>query len=639
MPSLSPLIDTLNLNAVTDETETSQVEGDNSPSSILTGLVRSTDFSPTIYLVGLVVALLLGALHALTPGHGKTVVAAYLVGSRGTAWHAVNLGAIVTVTHTGSVFLLGLITLFASQYILPTRLLPMFEIASGLLIVGFGAHLLYQRWRAWRGGSSADHHHHHGHDHDHDHHHHIPDEVTWRSLLALGVSGGLVPCPDAIAILLVAIAINRIAFGLSLIVAFSLGLALILIAIGLAMVHSRRLFEKMDAFNRFAPLMPLASAIIVLALGLWLTISAITHTEVIASPSPTPANEQQAVTTPSVDFEIDQAGLIYLGPDEQGIDQLYRIDLAGGEPIALTQEVVGVWGYALSPDGQTVAYLTTQDYGRSDIWFITLDEQNQPERLPCPEVSCSGPVWSPDGTRLIFETLSPSSLEDLVSQPFLWWLDMDTGEMGQVLQNNTWPGYNAGWSPNGQWLSYIYPNSAEVEIYNLVDGRRHSLPNPTGLPAIWSPVDEQLLVTDVTDPEARPPIIHLFRFDLEDETLLDLSEQTIVSTTQSFLDMAAAWSPDGEWVVIVRREIAESGATLSSQLWLMRADGTQARALTTEPGFIHGTPSWSPDGEHLVFHRYSLQQQNAPPEIWTMNIQTNELREVVTPGRRPTWIP
>lgn len=650
VPSISPLMDTLNLNAITAETETSQVEGDNSPSSILTGLVRSTNFSPTIYLVGLMVALLLGALHALTPGHGKTVVAAYLVGSRGTAWHAINLGAIVTVTHTGSVFLLGLITLFASQYILPTRLLPMLEIVSGLLIVGFGIYLFYLRWPAWQNGSPADHHHHHHdhhhhhHHHDHDHHghghhHHMPDKVTWRSLLTLGVSGGLVPCPDAIAILLVAIAINRIAFGLSLIVAFSLGLALVLTVIGLAMVHSHRLFEKVDAFSRFAPLMPLASAIIVLALGLWLTISAISHTEVIATTSPTPANEQQIVTKPPLDFQIDQASLIYLAPDEQRVHQLYRIDLTGGEPVALSQEVVGVWGYALSPDGQTVAYMASQNYGRTDIWFITPNEQNQPEQLPCPEKSCSGPVWSPDGGRLIFETLSPPSLEDLSSQPSLWWLDMATGEMGQVLQNNTWSGYNAGWSPDGQWLSYIYPNSAEVEIYNLVDGRRHTLPNPTGLPAIWSPVDEQLLVMDFTEPASHPPIIHLFRFDLEDETLLDLSEQTMLSTTQAFMDTAAAWSPDGEWVVVVRREIGESGATLGSKLWLMRADGTQARKLTTEPNIIHGNPAWSPDGEYLVFHRYSLQKQNAQPEIWTMNIRTNELREIATPGRMPTWIP
>ena len=92
---------------------------------------------------------MLGAIHALTPGHGKTVVGAYLVSSRGTSWHAVALGTVVTLTHTGSVFLLGIITLVASRYILPTSIIPILEILSGLLIVGLGLYLFRQRFQQW----------------------------------------------------------------------------------------------------------------------------------------------------------------------------------------------------------------------------------------------------------------------------------------------------------------------------------------------------------------------------------------------------------------------------------------------------------------------------------------------------------
>jgi Tol biopolymer transport system component len=400
--------------------------------------------------------------------------------------------------------------------------------------------------------------------------------------------------------------------------------------------------------------MPLVSAIIVLGLGLWLTINAITGTETIAATSPTPekialttpgpANEQQPVPVPAqptpVNFDIDQAGFLYLAPDLSDKNQLFRIDLAGGKPIALTQETGGVWNYALAPDGKTIAYITSQEeLGGSDIWLITLGENDRPERLPCPGLSCRGVVWSPTGQRLIFETLSPPTPDAPAGLPSLWWLDMATKETGPVFQDNNWPGFNAGWSPDGQWLSYIYPGSTEIEIYNLADGRRHSLPNPTGAQAIWSPIDEVVLVADVTAKTSRPPIIHLFRFDLESETLINFSQQTIVSATQSFVDLAAAWSPDGAWVVVVRREMAGAGATLGSQLWQMRADGTQAHPLTTEPEVIHGTPVWSPDGEYLLFHRYSLQEPGAPPGIWTMNIQVKELREIVTSGSRPTWLP
>ncbi|HNO95014.1 MAG TPA: hypothetical protein PKJ84_12640, partial [Anaerolineales bacterium] len=121
-----------------------------SPQEILLDLVRSKELSLTFYLFALLIALALGALHALTPGHGKTVVAAYLVGSRGTSWHAVVLGTVVTLTHTGSVFLLGILTLAASKYFLPTAVIPFLEILSGALILGLGLYLLWQRFVYWR---------------------------------------------------------------------------------------------------------------------------------------------------------------------------------------------------------------------------------------------------------------------------------------------------------------------------------------------------------------------------------------------------------------------------------------------------------------------------------------------------------
>jgi nickel/cobalt exporter len=460
VPSFPPLLGVFGLDKVAGETETPQPQAGR-PTSILTGLLRTPELSPNFYLAALTIAVILGALHAVTPGHGKTVVAAYLVGSRGTSWHAINLGAIVTLTHTGSVFLLGLITLFASQYILPTSLLPILEIVSGLLIVGFGVYLLYRRWPAWRAGYLADHHHHHHHHdhhhhhHDHEHHHHLPDEVTWRSLLTLGVSGGLVPCPDAIAILLVAIAVNRIALGLSLIIAFSLGLALVLIVIGLVMVHSRRLFEKMDAFSRLAPAMPLISATVVVGVGVWLTVSAVINTDLSVTATPTTDTADSLALNSTKEpapppFDLDRAGILYLAPDEQDKNQLFRINPGGEERMVLTQQSTGVWGYALSPDGLTIAYITTQDDGRSDIWLIALDENDRPERLPCPELSCSGVVWSPNGQRFIYETLSPPTPDAPSGLPSLWWLDVATRETEPVFQDSHWPGFNATGSPDGQ---------------------------------------------------------------------------------------------------------------------------------------------------------------------------------------------
>jgi len=331
-----------------------------------TELVTARELSAGVIAASLLAAMLWGAAHALSPGHGKTVVAAYLVGARGTLRHALFLGLTVTITHTAGVFALGLGTLFASRYILPDRLYPWLSVLSGLIVVGLGVWLCSVRWKGLRTGgpgggrpahdgthaglpvSSAtparpgpplslpppapaphdgcaqtvqhatslaqtdgwyelnhgtmpghihplapqshehvhlyagahfhmrhDHVHichsrqvygHERHDdrvacgmegafvhtHDGHAHSHLPPgmdgaRVSWRSLLALGVSGGLLPCPSALVVLLGAIALHRTGFGLALVVAFSLGLAGVLTGIGVLFVYAGRLLERVPA--------------------------------------------------------------------------------------------------------------------------------------------------------------------------------------------------------------------------------------------------------------------------------------------------------------------------------------------------------------------------------------------------------
>ncbi len=232
--------------------------------------------TPALIALAIGLAIVLGGLHALTPGHGKTLVAAYLVGSRGTVQHAVFLGSIVTFTHTVSVIVVGLLALMAQQVIAPGLLVSVLEIGSGLLVVGMGVQLVLARWRALRSGDASEHNHGFGaHTHtgdagagNSDHRH-----LSRGGLLAMGVSGGLVPCPEALGIMLVAIGLNRIALGLGLIIAFSAGLALVLILMGVLLVRSKSLADRFGKLN--APLyqaLPLVGAIIVTILGAGLII-------------------------------------------------------------------------------------------------------------------------------------------------------------------------------------------------------------------------------------------------------------------------------------------------------------------------------------------------------------------------------
>jgi ABC-type nickel/cobalt efflux system permease component RcnA len=221
-------------------------------------LVGRERLSLWVVLASLGAALFWGAAHALSPGHGKTIVTAYLVGQKGTPRHAALLGLIVTVTHTIGVFGLGLITLALSQFVVPDRLYPWLNLASGLLVVAIGVTVLRARW-------------HRAH---HDHHHHEHD-TSMRSLFAVGVSGGLLPCPSALVVLLAAISLHRVAFGLLLILAFSAGLALSITGIGLAAVLARTAFRRMSFEGRSVRLLPAVSALVILAAGLAMTVRAV----------------------------------------------------------------------------------------------------------------------------------------------------------------------------------------------------------------------------------------------------------------------------------------------------------------------------------------------------------------------------
>jgi ABC-type nickel/cobalt efflux system permease component RcnA len=278
------------------------------PRSRLTELMTARQLSAGVILFSLLIAVGLGAFHALEPGHGKTLVGAYLVGSRGTAWHALLLGVTVTASHTIGVYALGGVALFASHYVVPEHLYPWLGFVSGLLIMGTGIVLLNQAWQG-KLGHHHDHpdhaHHHHSHDNEHGHghgyahahgHEHlhedvpvaghvhhsheqrpgdspaVPTSMGYGALLTLGITGGMIPCPAALVVLLSAVALHRIAFGLLLIVAFSVGLAVVLVGTGLLLVSARGMVQRWSGEGPWLKYLPFLSPLVITPLGLVIAV-------------------------------------------------------------------------------------------------------------------------------------------------------------------------------------------------------------------------------------------------------------------------------------------------------------------------------------------------------------------------------
>lgn len=228
-------------------------------------LLTQEPLTPALFLAGLGIAFCIGAGHALTPGHGKTMVAAYLVGTQGTPQQAILLGVVITLTHTVGVFALGIVALLASRYVVPEDLYPILSLVSGITIVGVGSQLILNRIQS----SPSNHY----HDHHHDHHHY--KSVASSSLISLGIAGGLVPCPSALVLLLSAIALHQAVYGIVLVSAFSLGLASVLIALGIAAIYAHHWFEQFSTGQMIQTYLPLASAIAITLVGVALSANAL----------------------------------------------------------------------------------------------------------------------------------------------------------------------------------------------------------------------------------------------------------------------------------------------------------------------------------------------------------------------------
>lgn len=250
-------------------------------------------------------AILLGALHGLEPGHSKTMMAAFIVAIRGTVKQAVLLGLAATISHTLVVWLVAIGGMYLGQGLDAEATEPWFQLASGVLIIAIASWML---WRTWRGERAFRHghgEHHHDHDHDHDHDHHDHDhgtlelgadgyqdaherahandirkrftnrEVTTPQIIVFGLTGGLIPCPAAITVLLLCLQVKEVALGGMLVLCFSIGLALTLVAVGsAAAIGARQASNRWPWLGTVARRAPYLSSAVMIAVGLYMALHA-----------------------------------------------------------------------------------------------------------------------------------------------------------------------------------------------------------------------------------------------------------------------------------------------------------------------------------------------------------------------------
>lgn len=292
-----------------------------------------------------------------------------------------------------------------------------------------------------------------------------------------------------------------------------------------------------------------------------------------------------------------------------------------------------VWDYAVSPVDGRIVFSALTETGSSNLWIVASGGEPQ-LLLDCGVDFCSSPSWSHDGELLIFSRRNASEFgAAAVNPPRLSIMHVASGELAPVFADSQKLGFEARWSSDNRWITYLSPDFIGIGVYNLESGEERFYPTQAGESAPWQPEQTRFVMNEQRILGERSAI-HLFLVDPIADTRVNLSgEQAMVE------DGAAVWSPDGDWIAF-RRNITEGpDATLTKQLWLMRPDGSNARPLTKDAEIDHGPPAWSPDGRSLIFHKFPLKGPDIVISVWTLDVETGEQRQIASPGQRPQWLP
>lgn len=349
-------------------------------------------------------------------------------------------------------------------------------------------------------------------------------------------------------------------------------------------------------------------------------------------------------------FTVGAERLIYL---DAATNNLFIISLAeNAQPRALTAEPLGVNEYSVRPNGESIVYSARREDGGADLRLVEIETGQAQNFLPCPGTACRAPVFSPDGRRVAYERQLPTPTADGSTdfgnaRVFVFTPESGADEpVGEVGNQTRTP----RWAPDGR-LSFYDTARQAIVVRNITDGSVTFVPNDSGEMGTWS-ADSQFIVLPqiilqenalVLSPTQQITLTgsasvagfysHLQKVTVATNTTVNLSGEAVVE------DAAPVYSWNGDWLIFARRELNGTTWTPGRQLWRMRPDGSEARALTDEPLFAHSAVRWSPDNTQVAFMRLDATDPTAQPEIWLMNMDGSAMRLWVKNAYLPEWLP
>ena len=336
----------------------------------------------------------------------------------------------------------------------------------------------------------------------------------------------------------------------------------------------------------------------------------------------------------TLQFRTTHPRILFIKPDEEGPEQIYLAEPDGDtELIQITQSTSTILGFSVSPDSTQIAYAALSDEdvqtAYANLWVVNVDGSDEKMILSCTDAACSGPVWMPDGQRIIYERRSVPNPGAPPGNPRLWWLDVATGETVPIFADSQQLGLFPSISPDEKWLSFVSPADQGIQLFNLETGEGMLIPNQMGTGVSWSPDSQSVALSDIATQNGSWSMT-ISKLNVNSE------ETTPLKDEQDSDDSNPVYSPDGQWIAFGHKQ---SQTAMGRQIWLMNEDGTAVTPLTDNPDVHHTLFLWSPDNSTLLTQQYNIKELFTKPGVWVIDINTGEATEIAYPATQPAWLP
>lgn len=325
-------------------------------------------------------------------------------------------------------------------------------------------------------------------------------------------------------------------------------------------------------------------------------------------------------------FQAHAPWIVYLSLTTR---QLWRIPSSGGEAQPLTKGDASIYEFAVSPDGQQIAYSLANDQRGVDIWLMSGDGANQHMLVQCGASVCAHPAWSPDGTRTAYNHHGPGLNPGSLGPPRVWIVEIATGQSAPLYEDPQIVGANPSWSPDGKRVALLNWFGGDTRVLNLQTHEEMALRGALSTMGTWSADGNQMLFPALVSESGQFSIV-LNRADFTTQTV------TTIPGQERDWSGVPAWSPAGDWVVVGRRL---PGSSASIQLWLMQPDGQEGRFITNDPKYSYSGYQWDPWGQAIAFLRSEINQPGIKPDILVWSMAAGQTKAIASDFATLTWQP